>query len=137
MKNRIELFQGDDHSNISVLKVTEYKDSMVKEIAGDYVHDKLVQDLELLDVAGDPFDYDMVRSGELTPVFFGSAINNFGVQSFSKIFWRWHLTGSAAQHEGPVIPTDENFSGYIFKIQANMNPAHRDRIAFLRFLRKV
>ena len=55
-------------------------------MAGDYLHDQLVQDMELLDVAGDQFDYEKVRAGELTPLFFGSAVNNFGVQTFLENF---------------------------------------------------
>src|SRR5690606_16721872 len=87
----------------------------------------------LLDVAGDPFDYEKVRNGELTPIFFGSAVNNFGVQTFLENFLELApQPGAKVSEEGPVDPTSDKFSGYVFKIQANMNPAHRDRIAFLR-----
>ncbi|WP_239629375.1 peptide chain release factor 3 [Paenibacillus sp. H1-7] len=130
---QVELFQGDDHKEIQVRKVSGYDDPIVKEIAGDYFYDQLVSDLELLDVAGDEFDLEKVKSGELTPVFFGSAINNFGVQTFLENFLQLAPTptprGSSA---GAIDPMSEKFTGYIFKIQANMNPAHRDRIAFLR-----
>ncbi|MFD0714427.1 peptide chain release factor 3 [Paenibacillus sp. GCM10027626] len=133
MKNQVELFQGNDHDKIEVRKVTDYRDPIIGEMAGEYLHEQLIQDLELLDVAGDPFDYDKVRAGELTPLFFGSAVNNFGVQTFLENFLQLapHPT-SRNSLEGTVEPTYEKFSGYIFKIQANMNPAHRDRIAFLR-----
>lgn len=133
MKNQVELFQGDDHSTISVRQVQDYHDPLIREMAGSYLHEQLEQELELLDVAGDPFDYEKVRAGELTPVFFGSAINNFGVQTFLENFLQLAPPPTPRNStEGPVQPTDEKFSGYIFKIQANMNPAHRDRIAFLR-----
>lgn len=130
---QVELFQGDDHKEISVRKVSGYDDPVVKEIAGEFFYDQLVQDLELLDVAGDEFDFEKVRSGELTPVFFGSAINNFGVQTFLENFLQLAPTPTPRRsNEGLIDPLNERFSGYIFKIQANMNPAHRDRIAFLR-----
>lgn len=133
MKDQVELFQGDDHDTISVRKVADYRDPVIREMAGDYLADQLEQELELLDVAGDPFDFDKVRAGELTPVFFGSAVNNFGVQTFLENFLQLAPKPTSRMSKGgPVEPTDEKFSGYIFKIQANMNPAHRDRIAFLR-----
>ncbi|MBP1157078.1 MULTISPECIES: peptide chain release factor 3 [unclassified Paenibacillus] len=130
---QVELFQGDDHKEISVRKVSGYEDQVVKEIAGEFFYDQLVQDLELLDVAGDEFDYDKIRAGELTPVFFGSAINNFGVQTFLENFLQLApIPTPRKSTEGMIDPSNEKFSGYVFKIQANMNPAHRDRIAFLR-----
>ncbi|MCR8657779.1 peptide chain release factor 3 [Paenibacillus endoradicis] len=133
MKNQVELFQGKDHTTIEVKKVDDYNDPIIREMAGDYLTDQLISDLELLDVAGDAFDYEKVRSGELTPIFFGSAVNNFGVQTFLDNFLDLApKPGPKLSQEGPVEPSDEKFSGYVFKIQANMNPAHRDRIAFLR-----
>jgi len=133
MKNQVELFQGKDHTTIEVKKVDDYNDPIIREMAGDYLTDQLISDLELLDVAGDAFDYEKVRSGELTPIFFGSAVNNFGVQTFLDNFLDLApKPGPKLSDEGPVEPSDEKFSGYVFKIQANMNPAHRDRIAFLR-----
>ncbi|MEK0316493.1 peptide chain release factor 3 [Cohnella sp. 56] len=133
MKKQVELFQGNDHSTIEVRPAADYNDPAIREMAGDYLADQLAQDLELLDVAGDQFDYDKVRAGELTPVFFGSAVNNFGVQTFLENFLQLAPAPTPRRTtEGEVAPDDEKFSGYIFKIQANMNPAHRDRIAFLR-----
>lgn len=133
--NQVELFQGDDHSTIQVKKVEDYNDPVIREMAGEFLHDQLCQDLELLDVAGDPFDMEKVQRGELTPVFFGSAINNFGVQTFLENFLKLAPKPEPRKStSGLIEPTDEKFSGYIFKIQANMNPAHRDRIAFLRIV---
>ncbi len=130
---QVELFQGDDHKEIKLRKVSGYDDPVVKEIAGDFLYEQLVQDLELLDVAGDPFDFEKVRQGELTPVFFGSAINNFGVQTFLENFLELAPSPTPRKSDqGLIEPLNEKFSGYIFKIQANMNPAHRDRVAFLR-----
>lgn len=91
-------------------------------------------ELELLEVAGDPFDWERVNKGELTPVFFGSAMNNFGVQHFLERFIELAPTpaGRPTSAGTVVSPTDEKFSGFIFKIQANMDPQHRDRVAFMR-----
>ncbi|HUC90798.1 MAG TPA: peptide chain release factor 3 [Paenibacillus sp.] len=133
MNNQVELFQGKDHSKIEVRKVDSYTDPVIREMAGEFLHDQLCQELELLDVAGDPFDFEKVSRGELTPVFFGSAVNNFGVQTFLENFLKLAPAPTPRKStNGEVEPTSEKFSGYIFKIQANMNPAHRDRIAFLR-----
>ncbi|CAM3842716.1 peptide chain release factor 3 [Cohnella lubricantis] len=133
MKKQVEVFDGSDHSTIEVKKVEDYNDPLIRQMAGDYLADQLVNECELLDVAGDPFDYEKVMQGQLTPVFFGSAVNNFGVQTFLENFLQLApQPASRKSTEGEVEPTDEKFSGYIFKIQANMNPAHRDRLAFLR-----
>ncbi|WP_409342386.1 peptide chain release factor 3 [Paenibacillus sp. MBLB4367] len=134
-KTRLELFKGDEHTHISVRDVSGPEDELVKEIAGEFLHQKLCEDLELLDVAGDPFDMEKVLQGELTPVFFGSGINNFGVQTFLDNFLQLApIPEPRNSTAGSIEPTEENFSGFVFKIQANMNPAHRDRIAFLRIV---
>jgi len=137
-KTRLELFQGDDyeHHNISVKDVSGPEDPLVEQVVGaDYLYNQLTEQLSLLDIAGDPFDMEKVRTGELTPVFFGSAINNFGVQTFLENFLELAPKPQPrSSSEGEVAPTEEKFSGYVFKIQANMNPAHRDRIAFLRIV---
>ncbi|MCL2866529.1 MAG: peptide chain release factor 3, partial [Clostridia bacterium] len=94
---------------------------------------KLRDEIDLLDGAGDAFAYDKVLAGELTPVFFGSAITNFGVEPFLERFLK--LTPPPLPRKGRedfIMPEEPFFSGFIFKIQANMNPAHRDRLAFLR-----
>ncbi len=94
--------------------------------------EKLYEDVMLLDIAGDPFDREKILKGELTPVYFGSAINKFGVQTFLESFVELALPPSPRHSTVGDVPVDHPFSGFIFKIQANMNPAHRDRIAFLR-----
>lgn len=132
-KVQVELYQGNDHESIAVEKVSGFDDEKIKSIAGEDLFAQVREELELLEVAGDPFDMDKVSRGELTPVFFGSAINNFGVQTFLENFLL--LAPEPAERQssnGPVQPTWDKFSGYVFKIQANMNPAHRDRLAFLR-----
>jgi peptide chain release factor 3 len=132
-RKQVELYDPDGEHRIRVRPVAGYDDPAVREIAGDELYGDLRQDLELLDVAGDPFDMDKVGKGELTPVFFGSAINNFGVQTFLEYFLRLAPPPQPRRvKDGIVEPVREAFSGYVFKIQANMNPAHRDRIAFVR-----
>lgn len=134
-QSRIELFQGDDHETIAVKDVEGYEDPLVENVAGEHLYKQLREELELLELAGDPFDMDKVSRGELTPVFFGSAINNFGVQTFLDNFLKLAPPPAPRKSEsGEVTPAEPKFSGYIFKIQANMNPAHRDRIAFLRIV---
>ncbi len=108
-------------------------DPELARLLGRGAHEKLVEDLELLDVAGDPFDLDRILDGRLTPVFFGSALTNFGVQLFLDAFVDMAPPpATRISTIGPIEPDSETFSGVVFKIQANMNPAHRDRIAFLR-----
>ena len=88
---------------------------------------------QLLDGASDEFDQELVNRGELSPVFFGSALTNFGVETFLEHFL--NMTSSPLPRktlDGQVDPFDEKFSAFVFKIQANMNKAHRDRIAFMR-----
>ena len=100
---------------------------------GEEPCETLAGEVELLDGASAEFDLDAVRAGLLTPVFFGSALNNFGVEIFLQNFLEMALPPSARNSDqGPVDPVEEGFSAFIFKIQANMNKAHRDRVAFMR-----
>ncbi len=90
-------------------------------------------ELELLDEAAPPFDHQAFLAGEQTPVFFGSAVNNFGVQEILDALVELAPPPASRQAvQRRVEPTESKFSGVVFKIQANMDPAHRDRIAFLR-----
>ena len=93
----------------------------------------LLEDVELLDGAGDEFDIDAVRKGELTPVFFGSALTNFGVEPFLEEFLNLTTPPLARESDDGIIePKSDEFSAFVFKIQANMNKNHKDRIAFMR-----
>ncbi|MFI3231256.1 MAG: peptide chain release factor 3, partial [bacterium] len=95
--------------------------------------ENLKLDIELLDGAGNDFDLELILKGKLSPVFFGTALADFGVTQFLEHFLEISPPPSNRKTTtGSVAPTDEFFSGFIFKIQANMNPAHRDRLAFLR-----
>ncbi|MEG1477620.1 MAG: peptide chain release factor 3, partial [Oscillospiraceae bacterium] len=108
-------------------------DDNLDELLTADLHKTLCDDIELLDGAAYDFDIDKVRRGKLTPVFFGSALTNFGVEPFLEDFLR--LTSSPLPRTascGVIEPKTDEFSGFVFKIQANMNKAHRDRIAFMR-----
>ncbi len=103
------------------------------ELIGENLRTELVEQVELLDVASFEFDLDAVRAGRLSPVFFGSALNNFGIEPFLEHFLRMTTSPLPRVAEGKEInPFDEDFTAFVFKIQANMNKAHRDRIAFMR-----
>jgi peptide chain release factor 3 len=131
--NRIELYRRDGQRDFAYPDERGVEDPALRNIIGDSLYNKLCEDISLLDIAGDPFDKEKISQGELTPVYFGSAISKFGVQTFLDEFL--HLAPTPHAHmssKGPIDPAKVPFSGFIFKIQANMNPAHRDRIAFLR-----
>ena len=103
-------------------------------LIGQNLREELCEQVELLDGASFDFDTDAIAHGKLSPVFFGSALNNFGVEDFLAAFLEMTtspLPRTTADGE-QVTPFDDSFSAFVFKIQANMNKAHRDRIAFLR-----
>ena len=108
-------------------------DPALKDLIGEDPYQTLSDDIELLDGAGYELDMDQVQHGKLSPVFFGSALTNFGVEPFLETFLQ--MTPPPLSRnctDGTISPFDEDFSAFVFKIQANMNKAHRDRIAFMR-----
>ena len=135
-KNEVLMFEGEtEHTGRREVKETAYalEDEGLKAEVGDILYTTLKDDVELLDGAGYEFDLDKVRHGKLSPVFFGSALTNFGVEPFLEHFLRLTPPPLARNTaDGVVDPFDEDFSAFVFKIQANMNKAHRDRIAFIR-----
>ncbi|ODA40240.1 peptide chain release factor 3 [Desulfosporosinus sp. BG] len=105
----------------------------VQEGIGEVLLNQLNDEIELLDLAGNAFSQERVDHGEVTPVFFGSALNNFGVPNFLHSFLELAPAPQPrSTNMGELDPATPSFSGYIFKIQANMNAQHRDRIAFIR-----
>ena len=105
----------------------------LEKIIGTDYKAQLLEEIELLDGASAEFDMELVSKGELSPVFFGSALTNFGVETFLQHFLQ--MTSSPLPRKsdiGEINPFSEDFSAFVFKIQANMNKAHRDRIAFMR-----
>ncbi len=130
----VELYFSGDHGRTKAKKTEiSIDDPDIEGVLDSHYLKRLRDEVELLEVAGDPFDLDQVRSGDLTPMFFGSAITNFGVEPFLTRFLSYTTQPLPRNSsEGLIQPDDEPFSGFIFKIQANMNPTHRDRLAFLR-----
>jgi peptide chain release factor 3 len=140
------------------VQVASLDDPIVREKLSESAHAEASEQIAMLDGAGHPFDLAAVRAGRQTPVFFGSAVNNFGIQLLLDGFLHDSVppqprrcsapatrrspagggeNGEEADHPSPggprIVPVDHpGFSGFIFKIQANMDPKHRDRIAFLR-----
>ncbi len=132
-KKRIMTFTANNGQHEVESIEADVNDPALAQMLGEEYYRTLADDVELLDGAGDEFDLDMVRHGKLSPVFFGSALTNFGVEPFLEDFLK--MTSSPLPRKadcGMVDPFDPDFSAFVFKIQANMNKAHRDRIAFMR-----
>jgi peptide chain release factor 3 len=122
--------KGSVRQDVTVIRGLD--NPMLNEVLGNQVAE-LRDEIELVRGASHAFAHDAYLAGQLTPVFFGSAINNFGVQELLDLFVQY--APSPLERETTtraVAPTEENFTGFVFKIQANMDPQHRDRIAFLR-----
>ena len=125
------------------VNVTSLEDPVVRTKLDDYTYDQVTEQLAMLDGAGHPFDLAAIRAGQQTPVYFGSAVNNFGIQLLLDGFLQdsippqphksVSIANPKAKIENWVVPVDyPKFSAFVFKIQANMDPKHRDRIAFVR-----
>ena len=130
--NRIEQFKVDGEDRYIALN----EDG---ELEGNHplmespLYEQTLDEIMLLNEAGNEYSVERIADGELTPVFFGSALTTFGVQTFLDAFLEFAPSPQPRESSvGAVDPLSEEFSGFIFKIQANMNPKHRDRIAFLR-----
>ena len=136
-RKRIHLFEKDAHrgSQRPIVHIETLNSPIARDLLGAATHDHLVRDIALLDAAGHPFDAQQVLDGELSPVFFGSALNNFGVEPFLREFLELAPPPSPrASSTGIVDPAHDPFSAFVFKIQANMDPKHRDRVAFIRIV---
>ena len=120
-------------SKIRAIECSLDETEKLDELIGPRLRQQLSDDIELLDGAGYEFDLAEVRKGRLSPVFFGSALNNFGVEPFLEHFLKMTMPPLPRISGDEIVdPMDERFSAFVFKIQANMNKAHRDRIAFMR-----
>src|SRR5687767_940135 len=131
----IHLFEKDEQHGAreATVRVGSLDDPELRALLGDVAHEQLAHDVMLLDEAGHPFSHEEVLAERLTPVFFGSALTNFGVEPFLREFLDLAPAPTARESSiGPIQPTDDAFTGFVFKIQANMDPKHRDRIAFVR-----
>ncbi|VEF48607.1 peptide chain release factor 3 [Bacillus freudenreichii] len=130
--NRIEQFRTDDESRFLPLDDNG-------EVIGEHpikqtsLYDQALEEVLLLDEAGNEFSVEKLNEGAMTPVFFGSALTTFGVQTFLETYLEFAPPPQPRKSSnGEIDPASQGFSGFVFKIQANMNPAHRDRIAFVR-----
>jgi len=132
-KKRLHLFTpGQETKDQAGMIIKDLNDPVLDELLGTQA-DELREDIELLEGAANPFEYDHYLKANQTPVFFGSAVNNFGVREMLDGFVEMAPPPSPRAAASRVVdPQEESFSGFVFKIQANMNPAHRDRIAFFR-----
>ena len=131
-KKRILFFSGEGHAKKAAATEVDLEDPAVSEMIGEKRAATLRDDVELLG-AGREFDMEAVRNGTLSPVFFGSALTNFGVEPFLEEFLRMTTPPlPRVADTGEVDVYSQDFSAFVFKIQANMNKAHRDRLAFMR-----
>lgn len=134
-KREVELFSDTQKgTKMGEVQTISEEDPDLEAVIGSDAKAILEEEIELLDGAAAEFDQELVSKGELSPVFFGSALTNFGVETFLKHFLK--MTSSPLPRmsdHGEIDPmTEKDFSAFVFKIQANMNKAHRDRIAFMR-----
>jgi peptide chain release factor 3 len=119
-------------ARIAVERVLGLDDPALVDVLGEQGWAQLHDELELLEAAGDAFDHERFLAGDLSPMFFGSAMNNFGVETFLESFCEMMPAPTPRVSDQGIVPTAAPFSGFVFKIQANMDKAHRDRLAFLR-----
>ncbi len=120
-------------SEIAPVKVTGLDDPNLKEELGDEAYQRLKDESELLEAAGDALDREKFLRGEVSPMFFGSAINNFGLEAFLGTFIEMMPPPTPREtSNGPLEADSDKFGGFVFKIQANMDRQHRDRLAFVR-----
>ena len=125
-------FSGHGHELHPDERIEGLDSDAARELLGDE-YDDFVEEIELVRGASHEFDLEQFLAGKLTPVFFGTALGNFGVREMLDDFVQWApepLDRSTVDRD--VASTEDKFSGFVFKIQANMDPRHRDRIAFLR-----
>ncbi|MGH8431305.1 MAG: peptide chain release factor 3, partial [Solimonas sp.] len=132
LEDRFYLYSGDKHRISEIETVDGLLNPQMVERYGE-IYRTLRDEIELLQMAGTDFDLDLYRAAKLTPVFFGSAINNFGIRELLNGFTEWAPPPQPRHSDlRDVQPAEEKFSGFVFKIQANMDPKHRDRVAFIR-----
>jgi peptide chain release factor 3 len=135
LRRALLLYSGGDHGTTRVeesVVAGEIDDPHLREILGSDL-DTVGEELELLDGAGAELDLEAIRAGLQTPMFFGSALTNYAVEPFLDRFLELApCPGSRTSNRGEIDPIQDSFSGFVFKIQANMDPDHRDRIAFMR-----
>ncbi len=134
LSGQLHLFDRVEHGKTRApLQVRDLNDPGLEEAIGAAEAAQLRESLDLLEIAGEPLDRERIAKGELTPLFFGSAVTNFGVELLLNHFLDLAPAPSSREStERTIQPDESEFRGFVFKIQANLDPNHRDRIAFLR-----
>lgn len=135
-EKNINLFTDDSRKNIDdVINISDLESKELDELIGTKPADKLREELEIIHEIYPDFDREAYVQGQLQPVFFGSALNNFGVRELLDCFIQIAPSPRAKESDTRVVePTEKGFSGFVFKIHANMDPKHRDRLAFIKIV---
>ncbi len=135
-EKNINLFSGDSRKNIEeTVKISDLSSHELNDIIGDSSADTLREEIELVEGIYPKFDREAYQNGDLQPVFFGSALNNFGVRELLDCFVSIAPTPRAKESDIRLVKPDEkDFTGFVFKIHANMDPKHRDRLAFIKIV---
>lgn len=134
-KQEIHLFDRIEHGKYKApVQVTDVRDPSVAATVGGQAYNQFIEELDILDIAGNAFSNEDYLNGKMSPVFFGSAATNFGIELFLNTFLPLAPQPGPriCEPDGIISPEDQDFSGFIFKIQANMDPMHRDCVAFMR-----
>lgn len=133
-KRQFHLFERTAHgSREASVTIIDEGDPQIEALINPILYEQFKEELEMIEELGPELDLEAIHGGQMTPVFFGSAMTNFGVELFLDAFLAYGLQpGSRHSTLGDIAPTHEEFSGFVFKLQANMDPKHRDRIAFIR-----
>ncbi|MCZ2140305.1 MAG: peptide chain release factor 3 [Bacteroidia bacterium] len=135
-EKQLNLFQADKTKIAKeIVAINDLEDNILNDLVGDKLANKLREDAELIEGVYEEFNHELYLEGYLAPVFFGSAINNFGIQELLDTFVKIAPEPRGRETENRLVKPDEkNFTGFIFKIHANLDPNHRDRIAFCRIV---
>lgn len=134
ISNQVHLFERTEHgATAATVTVKDAYDPSLADLVDKHAYAQFIEEMELLDAAGNTFDLERLREGKLTPVYFGSAANNFGVKLLLDSFISLALPPQSRKSSTSLVaPDSEAFSGFVFKIQSNMDPKHRDSVAFVR-----
>lgn len=135
-EKNINLFSGNNKQEVEdTVEINNLEDSKLEDIVGDYYAKELREELELISGVYPEYNYDDYLLGKQQPVFFGSALNNFGVRELLDAFIEIAPTPQPKKAEERLVNSDESdFTGFVFKIHANMDPKHRDRLAFVKIV---
>ncbi|MDF1752005.1 MAG: peptide chain release factor 3 [Verrucomicrobiales bacterium] len=135
-KDEVNLFERTPHGAYKApIEVAGIGDEQIREKLSDDLYETVTQEIELLDGVTETLDIERVLAGEQMPIYFGSAMNNFGVQNMLESFLELAPPPAGrVSDEEMIAPKTDSFSGFVFKIQANMNPRHRDRAVFVRIV---